>query len=243
MMNKQHFSDFRNTQQGIAAIEFAFLLPVLLLFLFGIIEYGTYFLKSQLNSNNVAAAAAAVIAEPGDPSHEALLTQSALLNNAGVRACAAPFLTIGAAMAGRCPGGWDTLEPSGMPAGQTAYFVLIESEVESQSLSGLFDAGGMFGALLPDNVVRQVVRVSTSSSDICVAPTYVSRNNNNVQIAKPDTPCFTALVDTNDDSGKSYTTSTCSYNRATGVLSASNRNARKTKCNYVCFGDGGLVCQ
>ncbi len=243
MLNKRCFSDFRNAQKGIAAIEMAFILPILMLFLFGVIEYGAYFLKSQMNSNNVAAAAAAVIADPGDLSHEALLTQSALLNDAGVRVCAASFLTIDAASTGPCLGGWYTFAPDDMPADQTAYFVLIESEVESRSLSGLFDEGGPLGVIMPDNIVRQVVRVSKSSTDICMAPAYITRHNNNVKIAEPDTPCFTALVDTNDDSGKNWTSSSCNYNSATGILSTSNRNARKTKCNYVCFGGGGLICQ
>jgi hypothetical protein len=236
VVKKKCISSFRNAQQGIAAIEMAFILPLLMLFLFGVIEYGAYFLKSQMNSNNVAAAAAAVIADPGDLSHEALLTQSGLLNDAGVRACAASFLTIGAATAGPCPGGWDTFEPEGMPEDQTAYFVLIESEVESRSLSGLFDAGGPLGVIMPDNIVRQVVRVSTVDSSVpCIG--LVSRGTH--VIAAPDTECFVALTDTNDDSGKNWTSSACRYTKTTGTLRVSERNARKTKCSYICFEPAG----
>ncbi len=52
-----------NMEKGMAAIEFALVLPVLLLFLMGIIEYGWLF-KTQIELNNaVSASACAVVKE------------------------------------------------------------------------------------------------------------------------------------------------------------------------------------
>ena len=157
---------FLRNQSGVAVIEMAFILPLLLLFVFGAIEYGMFFLKANMNSNNVASAALAVQNEPGDPSHRQLLLQSSLLNNAGNVVCASSFQTIAEASAGNCAAGqWNTLAPPSLPDDQTAYFVLIKSDVDSKSLSGLFDEGGMFGALMPPNIARQIVKVYIGGGD------------------------------------------------------------------------------
>lgn len=237
MTSLYHFvKSFIRNQSGVAIIEMAFILPILLLFTFGAIEFGMFFLKANMNSNNVAAAAAAVQNDPGDPSNINLLMQGSLLSSARNEYCAMSYLTFQAAENGGCVNGrWETLEPPGMPAGQTAYFVVIRSSIESRSLSGLFDEGGMFGDLMPDNERQQVIKVSTSSNNVCTG--QVSKGTS--VIAPAGTPCIVALYSTNDDEGKNYTTSECNYNQSTGTITTRHRNARKTRCSYACFGITG----
>lgn len=153
-------------EDGVAMIEFAFILPIMLAITFGAIEYGMYFLKSNMNNNNVAAAARAVQADPGDPSNRDLLNQTSLINNADNKACAKSFSTLEAAKAAQCPPGlWDAMPPEDLPEGQTAYFVLIESNAVSKSLSGLFDEGKLLEGAFPANVARQVIKVSQGSNN------------------------------------------------------------------------------
>lgn len=47
----------RRTDRGAAAVEFALVLPILLLIVFGLIQYGLYFYSAQTGSNTVNAAA------------------------------------------------------------------------------------------------------------------------------------------------------------------------------------------
>lgn len=84
MMQHSKITDRKNffsANDGVAAIEAAFVLPLLLAVLFGGIEFGMYFLKSNLNNNNMSAASRAVQNDPSDPSNRQLLTQTSLLSD------------------------------------------------------------------------------------------------------------------------------------------------------------------
>ncbi len=152
--------NFLLANDGVAVIEAAFVLPLLLAVLFGGIEFGMYFLKSNLNNNNMSAASRAVQNDPSDPSNRQLLTQTSLLSDESNVACAKSFVTFNAAENGDCVNGeWDTLAPANMPEGQSAYFVLIKSDVASASLSGLFDE------LLPNNKLQQVIKVNEQTNN------------------------------------------------------------------------------
>lgn len=149
------FTVFLKKEDGVAAIEAAFVLPILFAIVFGGIEFGTYFLKAQTNASNIAAASHAVQQDPGDPSNIELLSGAGLLSAEERVSCAKSFLSLEAARNGNCVNGqWDTLKPSNMPDDQTAYFVLIRSGASEVSITGLFDE------IVPDIDSRQVVKLS-----------------------------------------------------------------------------------
>jgi hypothetical protein len=153
-------SRFGKQQEGVAMIEAAFVLPILLAIVFGGIEFGMYFLKSNINANNVAATARAVQIDPSDESSRLLLSSSKLLSDDENVACSSSYPTFEGAQNGDCVAGqwFQPLAAEDLPEGQSAYYVLIKSEVASVALTGMFDS------LLPANNVRQVINVSLNGA-------------------------------------------------------------------------------
>ncbi len=88
----------RNRQRGMAAVEFALILPIFMALLFGIVEFGSAFYKQQIITSAAREAArAGVIATDPRPSSTLIASKARdFLDSAGLDAAKSTVSVIGA---------------------------------------------------------------------------------------------------------------------------------------------------
>ena len=120
---------FRRDERGLSAIEAAILLPIFILIVMAIIEFGIYFVKYQIASRAVSTIADTIQKNPAAATY-ALATQEGLsfldLKNLPNYICAQSYVDNGTATTGLCTTGWVTSPPAGVTAG-TPYYVAIRA--------------------------------------------------------------------------------------------------------------------
>ena len=158
-----HSKTFRSDNSGVAIIEFALILPVLLLIVLGTVEYGTYFMRQQVVQRTMTTTASSIQLDPSDTTlqTEAYGTGAGLVNYQanGNYICARAYATSADAKSGLCSAGnWlITAADAQVPAG-TAYYVALVSYVQQSSLTG------MFHSLIPAIRVTSVFKVGGRSA-------------------------------------------------------------------------------
>jgi hypothetical protein len=143
---------------GIAAVEFALILPVLLAILLGVLEFGVYFTKSSVVSRAVSSTSTAIQMSPtaANLQTDAQNSGFGLVNFTGNNFfCALSYSNRDAAGNYCTAGQWFTGAPAGHQAG-TPYYVAIVASVRNQPISGIT-------SFLPDMVVRNIVQVGGAS--------------------------------------------------------------------------------
>ena len=183
---------FKRSNSGMAMIEFAFVAPVLILIMLGVIEFGIYFLRYQTASRAAAITAASIQTNPSDATIQTLAKNSGLafanLAAAPNYICAMSYTTQNAASGGLCTSGqWKTTAPGGVAAG-TPYYIAVVAFIKQQSftpgfnnlpdikVSSVFTVGG--NANLPICTTNQVLTSTDGKTFTCSNPfpkiTYVS---------------------------------------------------------------------
>ena len=140
-------------QRGVAAIEFAFILPVLILLVFGAIEFGYFFLEAQRAARVVDQVARELDADPADPAIYALANQ---YRGGGRTVCLSSHPTMAQALSNSCSANSYTLPPPS--AALTESYIEIIARKDTTSLSGLIDN------LLPKVYEEQTIRVNETAS-------------------------------------------------------------------------------
>lgn len=150
----------RPSESGVVALEFAIIAPILILFLLGVIEFGFYFIKSDVAQRTLSVAAASIQRNANDATIQALAINAggAMLpfGNNGVYVCAKSYTTLALAQAGLCiSGDWTTTAPGGV---LTSYYVAIKAYAPNKLITPLggFWAGAL-GLTIDHSVVVQVV--------------------------------------------------------------------------------------
>ena len=94
-------SKFLKDNSGVAAIEFALILPVFIALMFGVIEFGIYLVKEQLVTNAVNTSSIAIQQNPSGFTHDNAIAGTILklvgrsVQKASVKGCGIPFCMVG----------------------------------------------------------------------------------------------------------------------------------------------------
>lgn len=124
---------FLKSSAGNSAISFAIVLPVLLLIILAVIEFGLYFIKDQTALNGIGAVSNILESNPADDkAQEFAATYGG--NFLGFDKdpnyfCAKAYETWPEANLGSCVAGWNTSRPAGMDVNET-YFIAIAARTE-----------------------------------------------------------------------------------------------------------------
>lgn len=144
-----HIKYFRKNSQGVAAIEFAIILPLLLLLLLGAVEIGFYIYKKQNVSRSVSLTANAIQASPTNPNLQldSLKTGGKTIpyGTEGHYICAQAYDTMDNASSGSCnEGGWDLAKPNNVGEG-SPYYVYLKAFSTYSSITGFGDVINTLG--------------------------------------------------------------------------------------------------
>jgi Flp pilus assembly pilin Flp len=149
---------FLKNNRGVAAVEFALILPVLLAILLGVLEFGVYFTKSSVVSRAVSSTSTAIQMSPTATNLQTDAQNSGfgLVSFTGNNFfCALSYSTRELAGNYCTAGQWSTGLPAGHPAG-TPYYVAVVASVRNQPISGIT-------GFLPPMVTRNIVQVGGAS--------------------------------------------------------------------------------
>lgn len=130
----------KNSFGGIA-IEAAIILPIFILFLLGVIDFGYFFTQSQMSERSLTAVSDAVANNPSSQQLGRLVQDQRELMSFGSATgtlCAQAYLTPNEAQAGRCLG--NTFNVASPNPAATEYFVALSSRVDRRTLTGFFDS-------------------------------------------------------------------------------------------------------
>lgn len=125
--------------EGVVAIEAAFIIPLIMLAMFVVIEFGLYFMKEQIVIRTVNIAAHALQTNPEDARIYANAQQSGTalvdFSNSGNFVCAQSYPELSQALARPCSAGtWSTGRPVLTPAGRP-YFIVVKAFAGHQMLT------------------------------------------------------------------------------------------------------------
>jgi Flp pilus assembly protein TadG len=162
---------FKN-DKGVAAIEMAIVLPILLLIIAAVIEFGLYFFKSQIAARTVSTAAIAIQMNPAEPSIQATARNNGLsimdFNTLPNFVCAKSYATNDLAKSGKCVAGeWTTTAPQGVAVG-APYYVAVRVFALHTPLTPLRAMSGAFPPDIEENVVAQVNVIQTAQKGIAL---------------------------------------------------------------------------
>jgi len=186
-MNFFHF--LRKSDQGNAAIEFAVILPALLLIMLAVIEFGWYFLRADADNRALATASTAIMVSPSSTSQAVANTYGTALvpfGQDGNYICAQAYQQQANAAAYCASGTWNvtTCADTGAPC-TTPYYVAVKAFAASKSLTGLASmvslsattvtqqnivtvgAGGGGGGSLPTCTAGQTLVANASGALTC----------------------------------------------------------------------------
>ena len=154
-------------ERGVAIIETALVLPLLLFFLLGIIEYGLYFYKEQAVQRTLNATANAIQRNLGVSSGSVAIRDAALYSGLGVvnygyggggYVCANAYASQAAAAAADCKGSWYIIppyskNPSGLDykTGDPPYYVKVTAHAEYKPVTSLL------GDYIPSGITASTV--------------------------------------------------------------------------------------
>lgn len=164
--NSNNSSRLYRNNEGLAAIEFAFIAPILIILLTAIIDFGLYYLRAQTINRAVANISSALALNPLDESIAQLRQQGGLgfanLEGADNYLCAMSYHTQAEAEQSGCEGNatWYTAPPT---PDLTEYYVAINARVSEASLTGLFSD------ILPVIKVKNIIKVRTTGGASCTA--------------------------------------------------------------------------
>jgi len=143
-------------QSGIAAVEFAIILPVLALMLLGVIEYGWYFFREQVVQRTVSSTAAAITQNNGSIANSGPATIRTNAYNSGFNVvsysftghsqtsgyvCAMSYADYNSAVSGGCGSGdWNIIAPTQDPnyVSGNPFYVAVAASAPASSLTPLF---------------------------------------------------------------------------------------------------------
>ena len=163
---------------GAAVIEFALILPVLLLILLGVLEFGLWFLRDQVVQRTTTTAASAIQQDPTNPDTEADAYASGAsfvdYTLTGNYICAKAYKLRDDAKANLCAAGdWATTTPTGVTAG-TAYYVALVANVNQNSVTT------MFSKYIPPIKITSVFKAGESNAAInFISPVVLATIPNN----------------------------------------------------------------
>jgi len=127
-------------KDGNTIILFCVLLPVFLLLIVAVVEFGWYFIKDETVVRSVSITALAIQANPSSTSLQSLANGSGNFYTYGKNGnyiCAMSYATLAAAQTQLCQSGeWDTGLPAGLSAG-TVYYVAVKGYVAPFTLTNL----------------------------------------------------------------------------------------------------------
>jgi len=135
------FHFLRKSDQGNAAIEFAVILPILLLIMAAVIEFGWYFLRADADNRALATASTAIMVSPSSTSQAVANTYGTALvsfGRDGNYICAQAYQQQANASAYCTSGTWNvtTCADTGAPC-TNPYYVAVKAYAASKSLTGL----------------------------------------------------------------------------------------------------------
>lgn len=150
---------FIRAKRGVAAIEFAIILPILILLLVGAMEFGIHLLAGQTAQRSIDNITDSIQKNPTDPNLFSVAQNSGLafakFNEEPNFFCANSYATLEEAQSGMCEAGqWNTNRPSGVGA-NAAYYVGIRAYVEPLAL-------GLVSEYLPQVDYESVFQVNVS---------------------------------------------------------------------------------
>jgi len=146
--------------------------------------------------------------DPADASNIELLRQSSILNNSNPIYCAASFATLNAAKNGDCSDGqWVTTPPSDLDENQNFYFVLIKSQINGKSLTGMFDEGATLEDAMPLNLARNVVKIGGAGEQAASACNQEALRNRScyIPIESAEARLIETTVQRERGNGDNYT--------------------------------------
>ena len=148
-------------------IETALMLPILLLFMLGVIEYGVYFFKEQTVQRTASTTAYAIQQNLGMSAGSIAIRDAAYNSGFGVVSygsgsdgyvCANAYVTKEAAESGDCKGSWYIIppyskNPSGLDyvPGDPVYYVKVVAHAKYRSITS------MFGDYIPSGITASAV--------------------------------------------------------------------------------------
>ena len=159
----------RKNNKGVVAIEMAIVLPILILIIAAVLEFGLYFLKSQAASRAVSTASISLQQDHGAVNSASTKTTMqnnglGMMNLAAMPnfVCAKAYATSSAASSGSCNAGdWETSEPTGVTVG-SPYWIAVRAFAVHTPLTPL---RAISGAFPPDIDSRNVVPINTVASN------------------------------------------------------------------------------
>jgi hypothetical protein len=125
---------------GSIAIEMAMLLPIFILFMFGILDFGYFFTQHQLADRSVQTISTAVANNPSSRELTELVRDHRDMMLFGANTgtlCAQSYSTPQQAQTSRCTG--NTFSVGAPTPGATEYYVALSSNIERKTLTGFFD--------------------------------------------------------------------------------------------------------
>lgn len=146
---------------GSSAITFALILPLLLLIVFAVIEFGLYFTKDLIVLNAINAISSEIQSDPLNP----IIGDRALEAGGGFMSfnvspnhfCAKAYATYDEAKAGSCSSGWETAKPE-EAEGTAVYYIALSAKAKKFKLA--------LSDYLPDIKRTSIVRIGSGSSMI-----------------------------------------------------------------------------
>lgn len=189
---------FQRNEEGVAALEFAIVLPLLLLLILAVIEFGAYFIKDQTAINGIGAVADQLRKNPTDPK---IQTRAQTYGGTFLGFdknpnffCAQAYADDTIAATSSCVDGWDTARPDGVLDNEQ-YFIAIAARSEKLSIA--------LSSFLPDINRTDVVTVGLPPmSPILASGEGTFAGNNSA------TPVFTlgeaAIVNVTCSAGGQY---------------------------------------
>lgn len=157
--------NLRRDERGISAIEMAILLPLLILLVMAVIEFGLYFVKYQIATRAVATISDTIQKNPAGATHD-LAAQGGLsfldLTNAPNFICAKSYADNAMANAGLCNmGEWQTGTPAGVAAG-APYFVAVRASSPHMSITPFTALSNQFPPPIDAKAVVMVNQAQTA---------------------------------------------------------------------------------
>lgn len=206
---------FGRDSKGMAALEMAIALPILMFLLLAIVDYGNYFIKNQIVQRTVSTTSSTVQSKASDATYSLAANQGMGFVDYTISpnyVCAMSYTTSALANASLCQrGNWTTSAPTGLAAG-SSYYVAIVAYVTHKSIAPF----SLVGSALPAQIkVTSIVQVSPGTSASGQKVCVVSYTDDVPQITSINVPASWTNQHCKDymETMKNNVGSTQGYNR------------------------------